>query len=24
VDKVEASTRTGVDRAHALLVDAYR
>jgi hypothetical protein len=24
VDKAEASTRTGVDRAHALLVDAYR
>jgi hypothetical protein len=24
VDNAEASTRTGVDRAHALLVDAYR
>jgi hypothetical protein len=24
LDKAEASTRTGVDRAHALLVDAYR
>jgi dihydroxyacetone kinase len=24
VDKAEPSTRTGVDRAHALLVDAYR
>jgi hypothetical protein len=24
VDKAEASTRTGVDRAHVLLVDAYR
>ena len=24
LDKVEASTRTEVDRAHALLVDAYR
>jgi hypothetical protein len=24
LDKAEASTRTGVDRAHALLVDAYQ
>jgi hypothetical protein len=24
LDKVKASTRTGVDRAHTLLVDAYR
>jgi hypothetical protein len=24
LDKAEASTRTGVDRAHALLEDAYR
>jgi chromosome segregation ATPase len=24
LDKAEASTRTGVDQAHALLVDAYR
>jgi hypothetical protein len=24
LDKEEASTRTGVDRAHTLLVDAYR
>jgi hypothetical protein len=24
VDKAEASTRTRIDRAHALLVDVYR